>query len=145
MFDGLKVLLVEDDPTVREGSEQALQLAGLDVLAFHSAELAYKLLTPDFPGIVVSDVRLPGMSGLELLQAVKTLDANLPVILVTGHGDITMAVHAMRTGAYDFIEKPYSSDQLVDVILRALETRRLTLEVHSLRRQLEDGGGIEAR
>ncbi|MEG1114122.1 MAG: response regulator, partial [Janthinobacterium sp.] len=92
MFDGLKVLLVEDDPTVREGSEQALQLAGLDVLAFHSAELAYKLLTPDFPGIVVSDVRLPGMSGLELLQAVKTLDANLPVILVTGHGDITMAV-----------------------------------------------------
>jgi len=145
MFDGLKVLLVEDDPTVREGSEQALQLAGLDVLAFHSAELAYKLLTPDFPGIVVSDVRLPGMSGLELLQAVKTLDANLPVILVTGHGDITMAVHAMRTGAYDFIEKPYSSEQLVDVILRALETRRLTLEVHSLRRQLEDGGGIESR
>ncbi len=145
MFDGLKVLLVEDDPTVREGSEQALQLAGLDVLAFHSAELAYKLLTPDFPGIVVSDVRLPGMSGLELLQAIKTLDANLPVILVTGHGDITMAVHAMRTGAYDFIEKPYSSEQLVDVILRALETRRLTLEVHKLRRQLEDGGGIEAR
>jgi DNA-binding NtrC family response regulator len=119
MFEGLKVLLVEDDPTVREGSEQALQLAGLDVLAFHSAELAYKLLTPDFPGIVVSDVRLPGMSGLELLQAVKTLDPHLPVILVTGHGDITMAVHAMRTGAYDFIEKPYSSDQLVDVILRA--------------------------
>ena len=145
MFDGLKVLLVEDDPTVREGSEQALQLAGLDVLAFHSAELAYKLLTPDFPGIVVSDVRLPGMSGLELLQAVKLLDANLPVILVTGHGDITMAVHAMRTGAYDFIEKPYSSEQLVDVILRALETRRLMLEVHSLRRQLEDGGGIESR
>src|SRR5476651_1944413 len=66
MFEGLKVLLVEDDPTVREGSEQALQLAGLDVLAFHSAELAYKLLTPGFPGIVVSDVRLPGMSGLEL-------------------------------------------------------------------------------
>ena len=65
MFDGLKVLLVEDDPTVREGSEQALQLAGLDVLAFHSAELAYKLLTPDFPGIIVSDVRLPGNSAVE--------------------------------------------------------------------------------
>ncbi|MDC8758096.1 sigma-54-dependent transcriptional regulator [Janthinobacterium fluminis] len=145
MFDGLKVLLIEDDPTVRAGSEQALQLAGLEVQAFHSAELAYKLLAPDFPGIIVTDVRLPGMSGLELLQAVKALDANLPVILVTGHGDITMAVQAMRNGAYDFIEKPYSSEQLVDVILRALETRRLTLEVHSLRRRLEDGDGIESR
>ncbi|HAT32818.1 MAG TPA: Fis family transcriptional regulator [Janthinobacterium sp.] len=145
MFDGLKVFLVEDDPTVRAGSEQALQLAGLDVHAFHSAELAYRQLAPGFPGIVVSDVRLPGMSGLDLLQAVKALDAHLPVILVTGHGDITMAVQAMRDGAYDFIEKPYSSEQLVDVILRALETRRLTLEVHSLRRRLEDGDGIESR
>lgn len=145
MFEGLKVLLVEDDPTVRAGSEQALQLAGLDVQAFHSAELAYKLLAPNFPGIVVTDVRLPGISGLELLQAVKALDAHLPVILVTGHGDITMAVQAMRSGAYDFIEKPYSSEQLVEVILRALETRRLVLEVHSLRRRLEDGDGIEAR
>lgn len=145
MFDGLKVILVEDDPTVREGSEQALQLAGLDVLAFESAEEAWKLLAPGFAGIVVTDVRLPGISGLVLLQKVKELDAALPVILVTGHGDITMAVQAMRSGAYDFIEKPYSSEQLVDVILRALETRRLTLEVHSLRRRIEDGDGIESR
>ncbi|MET3133336.1 two-component system C4-dicarboxylate transport response regulator DctD [Oxalobacteraceae bacterium GrIS 1.11] len=145
MFDGLKVLLVEDDPTVRAGSEQALQLAGLEVQSFHSAELALKLLAPNFPGIVVSDVRLPGMSGLDLLQTLKALDSHLPVILVTGHGDITMAVQAMRAGAYDFIEKPYSSEQLVDVILRALETRRLMLEVHHLRRRLEDGEGIEAR
>jgi two-component system, NtrC family, C4-dicarboxylate transport response regulator DctD len=145
MFDGLKILLVEDDPTVREGSEQALQLAGLDVLAFESAEQALKLVKPDFPGIVVSDVRLPGISGMALLGAIKAIDAHLPVILVTGHGDITMAVQAMRQGAYDFIEKPYSSDQLVEVILRALETRSLLLEVHSLRRRLDDGGGIEAR
>ncbi len=144
MFDGLKVVLVEDDPAVRAGSEQALQLAGLDVLSFHSGELAYKLLQPDFPGIVVSDVRLPGMSGLDLLSAVKALDAQLPVILVTGHGDITMAVWAMRNGAYDFVEKPYSSEQLVDVVQRALETRRLMLEVHSLRRQIEHSEGIEA-
>ncbi|MBC7858949.1 MAG: sigma-54-dependent Fis family transcriptional regulator [Burkholderiaceae bacterium] len=145
MFNELKILLVEDDPTVREGSEQALQLAGLNVLAFESAEQALKLIGPDFPGIVVSDVRLPGISGMELLGAIKEIDTHLPVILVTGHGDITMAVQAMRQGAYDFIEKPYSSDQLVEVILRALETRSLLLEVHSLRRRLDDGGGIEAR
>jgi two-component system C4-dicarboxylate transport response regulator DctD len=145
MFDELRVLLVEDDPTVRAGSEQALQLAGLNVQAFHSAELAYKQLAPDFPGIVVTDVRLPGMSGMQLLAAVKALDTHLPVILVTGHGDITMAVQAMRQGAYDFIEKPYSSEQLVEVILRALETRALLLEVQQLRRRLDDGGGIEAR
>jgi len=121
MFDGLTVVFVEDDPTVLAGSEQALQLAGLNVQAFPSAELAYKQLKPDFAGIVVSDVRLPGMSGMDLLKAVKALDTHLPVILVTGHGDITMAVQAMREGAYDFIEKPYSSEQLIEVIVRALD------------------------
>lgn len=144
MSDGLKVLLVEDDPSVRAGSEQALQLAGLEVQSFHSAEQVRKYIVPDFPGILVSDVRLPGMSGLELLLDVKSQDKQLPVILVTGHGDITMAVQAMRNGAYDFIEKPYSSEQLVDVVQRALETRRLMLEVHTLRRRLENREGIEA-
>ena len=140
----LQVLLVEDDATVRAGSEQALELAGLEVQSFHSAELAYKLITPGFAGVLVSDVRLPGMSGLELLAAVKLIDPELPVIIVTGHGDITMAVQAMRDGAYDFIAKPYSSEQLVDVVQRAVATRRLMLEVHSLRRKLEHNEGIEA-
>jgi len=144
MFDGLKVLLVEDDPTVRAGSEQALQLAGLEVQSCHSAEQARRFLVPDFPGIVVTDVKLPGMSGLELLLQIKAMDPNIPVILVTGHGDISMAVQAMRNGAYDFIEKPYSSGHLVEIIQRALETRRLLLEVHSLRCKLEDRTGIEA-
>lgn len=144
MSDELKVLLVEDDATVRAGSVQALQLADIDVQGFHSAELALKAVSLDFPGIVVTDVRLPGMSGLELLPALKAIDADLPVILVTGHGDITMAVQAMRDGAYDFIAKPYSSEQLVDVVQRALATRRLVLEVRALRRKLAHGEGIEA-
>ena len=80
MFDGLTVVFVEDDPTVLAGSEQALQLAGLNVQAFPSAELAYRQLKPDFPGIVVSDVRLPGMSGMDLLKAVKALDTHLNFI-----------------------------------------------------------------
>lgn len=144
MTDSLRVLLVEDDATVRAGSVQALQLAGLDVQGFASAEPALKALAPHFPGIVVTDVKLPGMSGLELLTAAKAVDPELPVILVTGHGDITMAVQAMRDGAYDFIAKPYSSEQLVEVVQRALATRSLMLEVHSLRRRLEQSAGIEA-
>ena len=144
MHEGLKILLIEDDATVRAGSEQAFELAGLTVEAFASAELARRHITPHFPGIVISDVKLPGMSGLELLSQVKAIDQEVPVILVTGHGDISMAVQAMRKGAYDFIEKPYSSEQLVDVAHRALETRGLMLEVRALRRRLESGNGIES-
>jgi two-component system C4-dicarboxylate transport response regulator DctD len=144
MHEGLRILLVEDDPIVRAGSEQAFQLAGLKVEAFSSAELVRKHITPEFPGIVISDVKLPGMNGLELLLLIKSIDQGVPVILVTGHGDITMAVQAMRGGAYDFIEKPYSSEQLVEVARRALEARGLMLEVHTLRHQIESRKGIEA-
>jgi two-component system C4-dicarboxylate transport response regulator DctD len=140
----LKVLLVEDDATVRVGSVQALELAGHTVTGFASAEPALRMVAPGFAGVVVTDVRLPGMSGLELLSALKAIDPQLPVVLVTGHGDINMAVQAMRNGAYDFIAKPYSSEQLADVVQRALETRRLMLEVAALRRKLEQGEGIEA-
>lgn len=140
----MKVLLIEDDATVRAGSAQALDLAGCDVEAFHAAEPALARITPGFAGVVVSDVRLPGMSGLEFMTAAKAIDPQLPVVLVTGHGDITMAVGAMRNGAYDFIAKPYSSEQLTDVVQRALETRRLMLEVAALRHRIEHGEGIAA-
>jgi len=140
----IKILLVEDDASVRAGSAQALDLAGLQVTDFHVAENALAQITPGFAGVVVTDVRLPGMSGLDLMAAVHAIDAQLPVILVTGHGDINMAVNAMRDGAYDFIAKPYSSEQLVEVVQRALETRRLVLEVAALRHRIEHGEGIEA-
>lgn len=144
MHEGLKVILVEDDPTVRAGSEQALQLAGITVESYASAELARGKIAPQFPGIVITDVCLPGMDGMAFLGLVKSVDQHIPVILVTGHGDIGMAVQAMRQGAYDFIEKPYSSEQLVEVAHRALEMRAPMLEVQSLRRRLDGGKGIEA-
>ena len=143
-YETMKVLLVEDDAVVRAGSAQALDLAGFTVEAFDAAEPALEQIKPGFAGIVVSDVRLPGMSGLELMAAVKVIDAQVPVVLVTGHGDISMAVGAMRGGAYDFIAKPYSSEQLVDAVQRALETRRLILEVETLRDRIANGEGIEA-
>ena len=144
-FDGMQVLFVEDDALVRKGARQALELAGLCVIACATAEQALPYLTPEFAGILVSDVKLPGIDGLELLRIAVAQDASLPVILVTGHGDVAMAVGAMREGAYDFIEKPFSSDLLVEVSYRALDKRRLVLENIDLRRQLENREGIEAR
>jgi len=145
MSKNLRVLFVEDDAAVRLGGMQALRLSGLEVQSFERAEHALRYIEFGFPGILVSDLRLPGMSGLALLEHTVGTDASLPVILVTGHGDIPMAVDAMRRGAYDFVEKPYSSEQLVDVSQRALEKRRLTLELASVRQALAHRDNIEAR
>jgi two-component system, NtrC family, C4-dicarboxylate transport response regulator DctD len=144
-FDGMQVLFIEDDAVVRKGAKQSLELAGLSVLACATAEEALPHLTPEFAGIVLSDIKLPGIDGLKLLEIALAQDPRLPVILVTGHGDVSMAVGAMRQGAYDFIEKPFTADLLVEVCRRALDKRRLVLENMNLRRQLEQRAGIEAR
>ncbi|MDR2112679.1 MAG: sigma-54 dependent transcriptional regulator [Candidatus Accumulibacter sp.] len=141
----LKILLVEDDPDVRLGCEQALQLEGIAADGFGSVEEARRGLSADFPGIVVSDIRLPRMDGLSFLRELTRLDPELPVVLITGHGDISMAVRAMKDGAYDFIQKPFAPEHLVEVVQRALEKRRLVLEVRELRRRLEGRDQIEAR
>ena len=141
----LSVLLIEDDPNVRLGCEQAMQLAGIPVDAVATAEEAQHRLTADFPGIVVTDMRLPGMDGMALLRWVNQLDPNLPVIIITGHGDVTLAVEAMHSGAYDFMQKPFSTADLVEVVRRALEKRELVLEVEALRRRLDHRDDLEAR
>jgi len=145
MFDGFKVVLVEDDPPVRHSLAQTLELAGMEVLACESAEQGLAHVTPGFRGTVVSDVRLPGADGFTLLQRMAALDPGIPVILITAHGDVALAVQAMRAGAYDFIEKPFAPERLVEVVTRALEKRFLSVEVQSLRQQLDAQRGIEAR
>ncbi|MGN6084260.1 sigma-54-dependent transcriptional regulator [Trinickia sp.] len=137
--DNLQVLFIEDDELVRRASVQSLQLAGFAVSGYGSVEEAsgvLDLLDERFAGIVVSDVRLPGASGLDLLGECHQRAPDVPVILVTGHGDISMAVQAMRDGAYDFVEKPFAAERLVDTVRRALERRRLVLENAALRREL---------
>jgi two-component system C4-dicarboxylate transport response regulator DctD len=129
----MQAILIEDEAALRLATAQTLELGGFTVQACASAEEALPLLRADFPGVVVTDVRLPGRSGLELLAQVTTLDAELPVIVVTGHGDVTMAVAAMRSGAYDFIEKPFASERLMDAVRRAQERRSLVLENRELR------------
>ena len=119
----LSVLIVEDDPHVLLGCQQALTLEDIPCVGVGSAEEALERVGDNFAGIVISDIRLPGIDGLELLTRLKQRDRSLPVVLITGHGDISMAVGAMQKGAYDFMEKPFSPERLVDVARRALERR----------------------
>ncbi|MCM5552022.1 sigma-54 dependent transcriptional regulator [Pleomorphomonas sp. NRK KF1] len=144
-IDDLRVMIVEDDPDVLLGCEQALQLEGMSTIGTGSVEEALRRIAEAQPGVIVSDVRLPGRDGLSLLKDMQAADVDLPVILITGHGDVSLAVQAMRSGAYDFIEKPFSPEHLVDVVRRAREKRALALEVRRLRHKLTDGGRLEGR
>lgn len=132
----MEAVLIEDEQAVRLATAQTLELAGFAVRACASAEQAQPWLHAGFAGIVVTDVRLPGLSGREVLAQVVAADADLPVIVITGHGDISMAVNMMRAGAYDFIEKPYAAERLQETALRAQEKRRLVLENRVLKQTL---------
>ncbi|MCG7360978.1 sigma-54 dependent transcriptional regulator [Roseomonas sp. ACRSG] len=134
-----RVAFVDDDAALRDANAQTLELAGLDPLPLASAAEALARVDADFEGVVVSDVRMAGMDGLALFRRLRELDADLPVILITGHGDIPMAVSAMREGVYDFIPKPYAPEALVASVHRALEKRRLVLE----NRRLREAAGAE--
>ncbi|MGI9133028.1 MAG: sigma-54-dependent transcriptional regulator [Rhodoferax sp.] len=139
----ISVVLVEDDEDVRHGCAQALELAGFTVYAFDRAEQAQALIKTDAALVLLCDVMLPGIHATEWLPQVHALDHELPMILMTGHGDIAMAVQAMRAGAYDFIEKPASSERIVAVVQRAAQGRRLVLKVRALQHRLSARNGIE--
>lgn len=140
-----QVIVVDDEAAIREAVQQWLELSGCDVRTCASAAEALALVDRDFPGIVVSDVRMPGSDGLQLLDKLLQIDSDLPVILVTGHGDVPMAVQALRQGAYDFIEKPFTPERLLDSVRRALDKRRLVCENRQLRQQVADKGRIESQ
>ncbi|MFL9899496.1 sigma-54 dependent transcriptional regulator [Paraburkholderia fungorum] len=144
MGDEIRVIVIEDDENVRLGVEQAVTLAGFPVRAYESVAEALAEIAPGAPVVIVSDVRMPGIDGLKLLERVVATDAQIPVVLISGHADIATAVGAMRAGAYDFIEKPFSSDHIASRVARAVEKRRLTLEVQGLRAALRNWQGIEA-
>ncbi len=137
MERGLSVFLVDDDKDLRRATAQTLELAGFEVQAFGRAREALAALPADFPGVVVSDIRMPEMDGLQLFVEINGRDPDLPVILITGHGDIPMAVQAIRNGVYDFIAKPFAADHLSLSIARAQEKRALVLENRRLRRLAE--------
>lgn len=138
------VIVVDDERSIREAVEQWLSLSGFEVTLFSRGEECLAHLPANFPGVILSDVRMPGMSGLELLAQVQQRDTDLPVILLTGHGDVPMAVEAMRDGAYDFLEKPFSPEALLNSLRRALDKRRLVLENRALHEQADNRSKLDA-
>ncbi|MBB3710884.1 DNA-binding NtrC family response regulator [Limimaricola variabilis] len=142
MSKTMKVAIVDDEKDMRQSISQWLALSGFDTESFASAEEALKGLTADYPGIVVSDIRMPGMDGMQFLRKLKSVDSTLPVIMITGHGDVPMAVEAMRLGAFDFLEKPFNPDRMTELAKRASTARRLVLDNRALRRELSDGSAL---
>ncbi|MFF7062496.1 sigma 54-interacting transcriptional regulator [Pseudomonas sp. NPDC008258] len=140
-----QVILVDDDPHLRQALSQTLDLAGLKVVALADAQGLADRIEADWPGVVVSDIRMPGIDGLQLLEQLHARDSELPVLLITGHGDVPLAVQAMRAGAYDFLEKPFATDALLDSVRRALALRRLVLDNRSLRLALSDRQQLATR
>lgn len=137
-----QVVFVDDEAEIRHANVQSLELAGFEVTALDSARAALAAVDRGFPGAVVTDIRMPETDGLALFGQLRELDPDLPVILITGHGDIAMAVGAMRDGAYDFLAKPYPAERLVDSVRRAVEKRRLVIENRRLKAQLEEADDL---
>jgi len=140
MAQAMKVAIVDDEQDMRQSISQWLALSGFETETFPSAEDALKNLGNDYPGVVVSDIKMPGMDGMSFLKRLMSVDSALPVIMITGHGDVPMAVEAMRVGAYDFLEKPFNPDRMTELAKKASNARRLTLDNRALRRELSDGG-----
>ncbi len=140
-----QVILVDDEAAIRKATSQWLNLSGMDVLEFSNAEEALLILESTSNVVVISDIKMPGMDGLEFAKKCNDIDPDLPVILITAHGDIRMAVKAIREGVYDFIEKPVEPELLTDRIQRAWEKRQLVMENRKLRRIVTRGASLENR
>ncbi|MAD46542.1 MAG: DNA-binding response regulator [Oceanospirillaceae bacterium] len=131
------VLIVDDEESVCRALAQTLEIEDCDVLTATNGRDALRYIEHSWPGIVITDINMPGMDGIELMKEIHAIDQDLPVTMLTGHGDISVAVDAMRAGAYDFLEKPFPTDQLLEIVQRASEKRGLTLENRELRQEVE--------
>jgi two-component system, LuxR family, response regulator FixJ len=133
------VFIVDDDSGVRSSIRVLMKSVGLLATPYASAKEFLDAYNPHQPGCLVLDIRMPGMSGLELQEVLNERGAVIPVIFITGHGDIPMAVEAMRLGAFDFLQKPFRDQDLIDRIQKALERDKETREA------LREHGRIRAR
>ena len=135
------VFVVDDDTSLRESLKNLIRSVGLRVEAFASAQEFLRSKRPDVPGCLVLDVRLPGFSGLDLQKRMAEADMEIPIIFITGHGDIPMTVQAMKAGAVEFLTKPFRDQELLDAIQQALERDRKAheqrTEIEGLRRRFD--------
>ena len=132
------ILFVDDEASMRQAVEQWLQLGGFQPKSFADATSAMGSITADFPGVLVTDLKMEGMDGMQLLRHAQEVDPEMPVVVITGHGDLETAVEAMRLGAYDFLEKPFAPERLLDALRRASEKRQLVIENRRLRRAVNE-------
>ncbi|MCW2306839.1 sigma-54-dependent transcriptional regulator [Rhodobium gokarnense] len=139
------VLLVDDEADLRDALAQGLELGGHNVHTYADGDTVLDHVNRTLYGVLVTDIRMPRNDGLTLMRRAFDIDPAFPVILITGHGDVPLAVEAMRAGAYDFMEKPFPASRLNDTVLRALHTRRLVLENRALRQALDEETGLIAR
>lgn len=130
------VSIIDDDPAVLDALTMLMQSQGLSVARFETARDFLK--ADQHPGCIVSDVRMPEMTGIELLRTMKQTGDDRPVILITGHGDIEMAVQAIKLGAREFIEKPFDNAKLLDCVMDALEATSSTLIENQERKELSE-------
>jgi two-component system C4-dicarboxylate transport response regulator DctD len=145
-----KILVVDDDPFSLDLLRQELEHLGHEINTCTNGKKAIEKIISDaskhgFPGIIVTDIRMPRMDGIELMKRTIDIDPDLPVILITAYGDISMAVQAMHDGAYDFIEKPIDSEKLIDVVKRGMEKRSLVLDNRKLRAELVSKSGLDTQ
>lgn len=131
------VMIIDDDPSVRDALLFLMKSIQLDALAYASANEFLESLNPDVAGCIVSDIRMPGMSGLTLQDELLARGNNLPLILITGHGDIAMAVKAIKKGAFDFLTKPFRDQDLLDTIDKAIAEHQSTMIAMDQQAQLD--------
>jgi len=131
------VFVIDDEEHIRSAIEQLFELKGFTVKSFADGYQLLKQLSDGWPGVIISDINMPKIDGHQLMKEIKTIDSDIPTVLLTGFGDVSMAVQAMRNGAYDFIEKPFNNDDLVDTVKRALDKRSLVLENRQLKKEID--------
>ncbi|ETN92891.1 Transcriptional regulatory protein FixJ [Gammaproteobacteria bacterium MOLA455] len=131
------VYIVDDDSDVADSMSMLLESTGLRTEQYHSTEEFLKIPIDRLVGCLILDVRMPDMSGLDLHQEIKRSNANLPVIFVTGHGDVPMAVQAMKNGAVEFLQKPFRDQEFIDCVHRALKTNSEALDEVNRRRSIQ--------
>ena len=139
------IIIVDDDEAMRVSLSQWLELSDFDVTVYEDARQALHDIGPEFAGVILTDVKMPKLDGITFTRSVLSADPDIPVILMTGHGDVPMAVEAMKSGAYDFVEKPFEPKDIVESLERAIEKRRLVLENRNLRRQISSRGSLDSR
>jgi len=138
-----RILLVDDDRDLLKAAADWLEISGFSVSAFDRAEEAYRQLMREESDVVMTDIRMPGIDGMTLLSSIVRTNGEVPVILMTGHGDVAVAVRAMKQGAEDFIEKPYDAEHLLSVLDKAVEKRRMKQEIARLQGLVRESGGVE--